>query len=91
MSNLAAILKTCSPAEVRATTHALLLQVARDGNPAAFPDDMKGALALAMIDAGVTPDTQRQAWDAAIEAYVANHPIRDDLLLGLKHQLGGRR
>lgn len=76
-------MRTCSPDEVRVTTHALLLQLARTSDAAAFPDEMKGALALAMMEAGVTPETSRSEWDEAVARYIATRAVRDDMLQAL--------
>jgi len=84
MPSLDSVLRTCSPDEVRVTTHALVLQLARTGDASTLPDEMKTALALAMIEAGLTPDSTRAEWDEAIKAYVAARPVRDDMLLALK-------
>jgi hypothetical protein len=89
-ATFADLARTCTPVEVEVTTHALLLRLARDGKATQFPAEMRGALVRAMKDAGVSPDTTRGEWDKAVDAYVASHPVRIDLLAALRAQLAPR-
>ena len=91
MASLQDVTRTCSPAEIRATTHAVLLQLARQTDGSAFPNDMKAALAVAMVEAGLTPEATRAEWDEAVKAYVASRPVRDDMLTALMASLTTRR
>ena len=91
MPSLEEVARTCTPDEIKATTHAVLLQLARISDGSAFPEDMRAALALAMLDAGLTPESTRAEWDAAVKAYCGARPVRDDMLKALMATMATKR
>jgi hypothetical protein len=78
------VLNSCTADEVRVTTHALVLQMARQSDASLFPAELKAALLLAMAEAGLSPSSSAKEWDAAVQRYLATRPVRDDVLLALQ-------